>query len=162
VNLVSAQKFFKGQLTYKNNKILVGLIDIPDTPGAKKIKFKHNESSEPLKIKSDSIRLITITSDEGITCTLENIEISRKEKAFCIVIVKGYSCLYLTGQGISTDKHGNVSPTAIFVSGRSMPEFYYLIKRKNEKYLTTIAITSPSKTMFGKAKAFRKQAAEYF
>jgi hypothetical protein len=162
MNLVSAQKFFKGQLTYNNNVILVGLINMPDTPGDKKIKFKLTESSEVQKIKSELIRFITITSDEGIPCILENIEISKKEKAFCFLLIKGYSSLYMTGQGISTDKYGNVRPTAVYVSGRSLPEFFYMVKRKNEKYLTTIAITSPSKTMFGKAKAFRKMAAEYF
>lgn len=162
INLVSAQHYVKGQLTYTNNKVLVGLIHIPDTPGDKKIKFKLNESADMRKIKNDSIRFITTTSEEGITYTLENIEISRKEKAFCFLLIDGYTSLYLTGQAISTDKQGNVSPIAVCVSGRSMPEFYYMIKRKNEKYLTTIAITSPSKTMFGQAKAFRKMSADYF
>jgi hypothetical protein len=163
MNLVNAQKFFKGQLTYKDNKIVVGLINMPATPSDKKIKFKINESADPEKINSDLIRFITITSDNGKSCTLEHVELSKKEGwAFCFLVLEGYANLYLTGDGISTDKHGNVTPTSSYVSGRSMPEYYYMIKRKSEKYLTTLAITSPSKTMLGKAKAFRKMAVEYF
>ncbi len=83
VNLVCAQRFVKGQLTLINNKVLVGLVDVPVTPGDKKIKFKYSESSDSRKIISDSIRLITVTSDEGDISILENIEISKKEKGFC-------------------------------------------------------------------------------
>jgi hypothetical protein len=163
MNLVSAQKLFKGQLTFSNNTTLECLVDVPHYPSDKYVKYKLSETSDIRKIKSDSISRITITSDDGSQYTLIRMELSKKEGwNFCILVLEGYANLYLTGDGISTDKHGNVSPTSSFVSGRSMPEFYYMIKRKNEKYLTTIAITSPSVTMFGKARAFRKMASEYF
>jgi hypothetical protein len=161
INSVYSQHYCKAEITFNNDKKLEGLVDLPYKYD-KYILYKSDEDSRHRKIPSDSITKITMFSKDGKIYKLENVWMDKKYQQLVLLVVEGYTNLYYTGDGIYINKEHNLIPTSSYVSGKTQPEYYYYIKRKNERVVTMLAITSPSVTMFGKAKAFRKAAAEYF
>ncbi len=164
-NLGYSQKYFPGEVILKNGTKLTGLLYLPFVLNQKSIYYKSTEKAVERKIKSDSVNRLSMISDGGKTNTLVNIVYSKRKKdnGFVLLVTEGFANLYFNGDnGISVDKHGDLIPMATSVAGRSMPEFYYYIQCKDEQYPTLLAITSPSKTMFGQTRTFRKAAAEYF
>lgn len=157
-----AQKFFKAQLVLTNHTQLEGFVQPPGTPNDKRVKFKSTENAEVRKIESTTIQLIIVHASDGSQSVLERIPINKKNTAFCFLMVEGYADLYLTGDIISVSKTGELSPSSSYVVGRSLPYFTYLIRRPGETYVSELAMTSPSKTMLGAKKYFRKLAAAYF
>jgi hypothetical protein len=162
INLAYSQHYYPGRIILIDGEKLEGLVNLPFYRMNKCMFYKSNENAAERKIKTDSVKFVSMVSDEGKTSTLANVELSRKEKGLVFLLIEGYTTLYFTGDGINVDKHGNIVPTASAVAGRSLPEFYYMAQRKAERYPVTLAITSPAKTVFGQARAFRKLAAEYF
>lgn len=161
INSVYSQYYCKAEIIFNNDKKLEGLVDLPYRYH-KNILYKSDENSRHRKIPSDSISKITIISNDGKIYKLENIWLDKKYQGLVLLVVEGYTNLYYAGDGILIDKEHNLIPTSSYVSGKTQPVFYYFIKRRNERVVTLLAITSPSVTMFGKAKTFRKAAAHYF
>ena len=162
LNFTYAQKFFHGEITLINKKKLEGFVNPPSRPGDKTIKFKTGETAPARSIKSDSIRMVKLISEDGNTGTLVNLEYRKNQNAFLIQVIEGYASLYLTGDLINIDKQGNIVPVATFVSGRETPSFEYYIQRKTEKYPTIIAIVGSTIGLGGQGSFFRKAATNYF
>lgn len=162
VNLTYAQKFFRGEIKLINNRNLEGLVNPPTRPGDKTIKFKTAETAKPRTIKSDSIRMIKLFSEDGNTGTLVNLEYRKNQNAYLILVTEGYASLYFSGDLINVDKRGNIVPVATYVSGRETPSFEYYIQRKSEKYPTILAVVGSTMNLGGQGSFFRKAATNYF
>jgi hypothetical protein len=162
LNFGFAQKYFTGSITKISGEIINGYIRIPKYADDKTVKFRNSEKSFEREIKSDSVRLISIQTKGGAINTLERIPITKKSKGFVILLIEGYTNLYIAGEGISANKDGEFIPNTTYFSGRDLPTFNYLALRKNEKVATVLAVTSSSPTVLGLNNTFRVFASKYF
>jgi hypothetical protein len=162
VSAAYSQKFFPGKLIFFNGETRDGLVKIKSSNWKKFVYYKAGVQSDEQKIKSETVKFVYVFSDQGDTSILENVQFDKKFKRFVDRVIQGYATLYYCGDGMHLDKHGVIIHTSTYVVGRSQPVFYYDIQRKGERFATSLALVSPSKTMFGQDKNFRKSAAEYF
>ena len=162
LNFGFAQKYFPGSITKINGDTINGYIRIPKYAVDKTVDYRISEKSVERTIKSDSVHLIAIQTKKGAINTLERIPVSKKSKGFAILLIDGYANLYFAGEGISVNKEGEIAVKTSYYVGRDLPTFNYLALRKDEKVATTLAVWSPSPTVFGLNNTFRVFASKYF
>jgi hypothetical protein len=163
---VFAERFHPGSITYANGETKEGQVIIPRKYAEKTIRFRTDGDAPTEKIKSSDLKRVSIVSDDGNKHAFEFLPIvdnpwkgkAKKPGWIQVISEGGYATLYLLSEKYSTDKEGNVSTTTSYVAGRSLPSFNYYIRKGEENKACLLAITSPSPTMLGLTKQFRKLA----
>lgn len=132
---------------------------MPDSGDDNSIVYRAGEKGEKESIKSDLVESFTVVSDKGNPYSFERLATRfniKKEKVsdkkyFLFVFKKGtYATFYLASNGYSTNsKKGTLEIENTYLSGKDLPTFTYLIRKKNQTFADVFGQTSPSKTLFG-------------
>lgn len=157
------QKFQNGTINFKDGKTLSCLLTPPDSPDDKKIVTKASKDAKSVNYESEDIKSLTVPS--GDTTVYEFVrEKTRRltgglDESWMVVISRGYTTVYTSSTGFKINKKGQLIISGIS-TGRSTPDFYYMVRRPGEDYATIIGLYSPA--TIGIDNYFRKASAKYF
>lgn len=167
-NLINPNAFWQGEIKLTDNSIKKGYIRVPDSGDDNSIVYRAGEKGEKESIKSDLIESFTVVSDKGNRYSFERLATRfniKKEKVsdkkyFLLEYKKGtHATFYFTSNGYYTNaKDGTLDIVNTYLSGKDLPTFTYLIRKKNQEFADVFSQTSPSKTMFGLNKMLKVRA----
>jgi len=157
---IFGQKFQKAVIESVDGSTKSGLVNGKSLSDSKEIKFKTDESSKVEPILKSSVKSIDFYSTNGKTYHIDNIFLTNERKTkttseWMLKLVSGYYDLFIIAD-YSFDKEGNLILSTDYRAGRDLPEFYYFIKKPNEKYADIFALYSPSPTYFGLHKILKE------
>lgn len=154
------QKFQKAVIENMDGSTKTGLVNGKSLSDSKEIKFKTDENAKDERIAKASIKSIDFYSTNGSTYHIDNIFMTNEKKTkttseWMLKLISGYYDLFIIAD-YSFDKEGNLKLSTNYLVGRDLPEFYYFIKKPNEKYADIFALYSPSPTYFGLHKILKE------
>jgi len=159
------QDFQRGSIRMSDGKTKTGFVKVPKYSAVNEISYKETVDSKKETIDRDLIQSVSITSKSGNTYVFENRQVSLREnkissrKALLLKIADGYASVYFAGNQYDTDKNGDVITEYEFIQSKDLPTFNYYIRKKGDEYVSFLAMTSTSPTMFGLNKTLKKNAA---
>ncbi len=164
-SIIFGQKFQKATINQTDGTQKTGLVNGKSLSDSKEIKYKTDENTKPENISKSLIKSIDFYSSNDKVYHIENITITNEKKTktsseWMLNLVSGYYDLYIIAD-YSFDKEGNLKLSTNYLTGRDLPEFYYFIKNKNEKYAEIFALYSPSPTYFGLHKILKDNVVKF-
>ena len=158
-NLINPNEFWKGEIKLSDGSVKKGYIRVPDSGDDNSIVYRAGEKGGKESIKSDLIESFTVVSGKGNAYTFDRLatrfnikkEKVSEKKYFLLVFKKGsHATFYLASNGYYTNaKDGTLDIVNTYLSGKDLPTFTYLIRKKNQDFADVFGQTSPSKTLFG-------------
>ncbi len=163
--LVFGQKFQNATIENLDGSSKTGLVNGKSLSDSKEIKFKTDENAKAEGIAKSSIKSIDFHSTNGKTYHIDNISLTNEKKTkttseWMLKLVSGYYDLFIIAD-YSFDKEGNLKLSTDYRVGRDLPEFYYFIKKQDEKFAETFALYSPSPTYFGLHKILKDNVIKF-
>jgi|GEM_PF-5421271 len=160
-----SQKFQKAVIENMDGSTKTGLINGKSLSDSKEIKFKTDEESKVEPILKSSVKSIDFYSTNGKTYHIDNIFLTNEKKTkttseWMLKLVSGYYDLFIIAD-YSFDKNGNLTLSTDYRVGRDLPEFYYFIKKQDEKFADIFALYSPSPTYFGLHKILKENVIKF-
>jgi len=160
--ILFAQKYLDGSITFKDGKVVKGLVEYPSNFKTASISFKENEAAKEQEFASENLKSVSVkesgqdfefhrgTYYEELTF---RGKVESKER-WMVVLVKGPATLYTVAGKSVKIKNGKLSFT-----NREVVTYY--IKREPEKVATDIAANMAGMTA-GLNEDFRDRASKYF
>ncbi|MGV4412789.1 hypothetical protein [Chryseobacterium sp. T1] len=160
-----SQKFQKAVIELSDGNKKSGLVNGKSLSDSKEIKFKNDDNAKAEAISKNTIKAIDFYSSNNKIYHIENISIANEKKTkfsseWMLNILSGYYELYVIAD-YSFDKEGNLKLSTNYIAGKDLPEFYYYIKNKDEKYAEVFAAYSPSPTYFGLHKILKENVIKF-
>lgn len=155
---VMSQGFHEGTINYLNGDSKKGLLELTSDV----VKFKDRDDAKTIKIDNALIKNVVFKSSTGNKYVMERIKrqvgtTKRYEDAWLQLLQEGYYNLYISGDGYSFDKKGNLIATSSYVTNRTLPYFVYCIKKFDEENAMFFSMTSG----IGTERFFRNSCKKY-
>ncbi|WP_375325567.1 hypothetical protein [Flagellimonas sp. GZD32] len=171
--IVYGQSYYKAEIIFANGSTQIGFAKVPNG-NQKMVSFKSSEQENPTKIKSDDLKHIIFTLDDGTQYVLERnaikMQLTRKNGELYTNITKkkGWLLLaradkklnyYTAGQRYKIDNDGDFNISSSGQVGFTGIGYYF--RRPSEDVVTYIT-AQMSGFQIGHEKSFRNAASTYF
>lgn len=138
-----------------------GFVQAKSLSNGKQIQFKPNEEAKPEVIPNAGITAIDFTTATNKNYRLDYVSIyanakkTKAESAWMLKLVSGYYDLFIVAD-YSFDKAGNIVLSTDYLAGRTLPEFYYFVKKQTEPSGEMFALYSSAPNYLGLHKILKE------
>ena len=160
-----SQKYQSAVIEMKDGTKKPGWVQSKSLSNGKQIQFKADENAKAESILNTGINAIEFSTNTNKKDRLDYVSFyptdkkTKTESTWMLKLVSGYYDLY-TVADYSFDKAGNIVLSTNYLVGSTLPEFYYFIKKQDEKNAVLFGLHSPSPTYFGLHKILKENVAK--
>ncbi len=165
LSLISySQKFQSALVEMKDGSKKSGFVQAKSLSNGKQIQFKANEDAKAEPILNAGITAIEFTTSTNKNYRLDYVSIwanakkTKAESGWMLKLVSGYYDLYIVAD-YSFDKAGNLILSTNYLAGRTLPEFYYFVKKQTESSGEMFALYSSAPNYLGLHKILKESVA---
>ena len=162
LSLISySQKFQSAMVEMKDGSKKSGFVQAKSLSNGKQIQFKANEDAKAEPILNAGITAIEFTTSTNKNYRLDYVSIyanakkTKAESGWMLKLVSGYYDLYIVAD-YSFDKAGNLILSTNYLAGRTLPEFYYFVKKQTESSGEMFALYSSAPNYLGLHKILKE------
>ena len=159
-----SQKFQSALVEMKDGSKKSGFVQAKSLSNGKQIQFKANEDAKAEPILNTGITAIEFTTSTSKNYRLDYVSIyanakkTKAESGWMLKLVSGYYDLYIVAD-YSFDKAGNLILSTNYLAGRTLPEFYYFVKKQTESSGEMFALYSSAPNYLGLHKILKESVA---
>ena len=156
-----SQKFQSALVEMKDGSKKSGFVQAKSLSNGKQIQFKANEDAKAEPILNTGITAIEFTTSTSKNYRLDYVSIyanakkTKAESGWMLKLVSGYYDLYIVAD-YSFDKAGNLILSTNYLAGRTLPEFYYFVKKQTESSGEMFALYSSAPNYLGLHKILKE------
>jgi len=138
-----------------------GFVQSKSLSNGKQIQFKVSEDAKAEAILNSGINAIEFTTNTNKNYRLDYVAIysnakkNKSESTWMLKLLSGYYDLYILAD-YSFDKAGNIVLSTDYMAGRTLPEFYYFVKKPSESAGEMFALYSSAPNYLGLHKILKE------
>lgn len=156
-----SQKFQSAVVEMKDGTNKSGFVQSKSLSNGKQIQFKVSEDAKAEAILNSGINAIEFTTNTNKNYRLDYVAIysnakkNKSESTWMLKLLSGYYDLYILAD-YSFDKAGNIVLSTDYMAGRTLPEFYYFVKKPSESAGEMFALYSSAPNYLGLHKILKE------
>lgn len=159
-----SQKFQSAVVEMKDGTNKSGFVQSKSLSNGKQIQFKPSEEAKAEAILNSGIAAIEFSGNNGKNYRIDYVSIytnakkNKAESGWMLKLLSGYYDLYIVAD-YSFDKGGNIVLSTDYLAGRTLPEFYYFVKKQTESSGEMFALYSSAPNYLGLHKILKENVA---